>query len=91
MNYKTSFSIALGVVALTLVTAVSKSVLPVYAVPNLSEQKILLAQSRSFPLKGSKLTELGDHRRMETSVTISNNGRIDGVTRTWTADRKSVV
>ena len=85
MNYKTSCSVVLGVIALTLVSAVSKSVSPVYAVPNLSEQKLLLAQSQRFPLKGSKFTELGDHRRMETSVTISKNGRIDGVTRTWTA------
>ena len=39
----------------------------------------------AFPLRGSRFTELGDHRRMETNVTISNNGRIDGVTRIWTA------
>ena len=45
----------------------------------------ILAQSQHFPLRGSRFTELGDHRRMETSITISNNGRIDGVTRTWTA------
>ena len=85
MNYKASCSVALGVIALTLVSAISRSVSPVYAVPNLSEQKLLLAQSQRFPLKGSQFTELGDHRRMETSITISNNGRIDGVTRTWTA------
>jgi len=84
MSYKASFSVVLGVIVLTLVTAVSKSVEPVYAVPNLFEQKLLLAQSQRFPLKGSKFTELGDQRRMESSITISNNGRIDGVTRTWT-------
>jgi hypothetical protein len=50
-------------------------------------QKLLLAQSQAFPLRGSKFTELGDHRRMETQITISNNGRIDGVTRIWT-DKK---
>jgi hypothetical protein len=43
--------------------------------------------NRSFPLRGSQFTELGEHRRMETSITISNNGRIDGVTRTWTANK----
>jgi hypothetical protein len=41
--------------------------------------------SKNFPLRGSQFTELGDHRRMETSITISNNGRIDAVTRIWTA------
>lgn len=47
------------------------------------------SDSRSFPLRGSQFTELGDHRRMETSVTISNNGRVDGVTRIWTAKQWS--
>lgn len=41
----------------------------------------------SFPLKGSQHTELGDHRRMETSITISDTGRIDGTTRTWTSKK----
>jgi hypothetical protein len=41
-------------------------------------------RARSFPLRGSQFTELGDHRRMETSITISNNGRVDGATRIWT-------
>jgi hypothetical protein len=41
--------------------------------------------NKSFPLRGSEFTELGDHRRMKTSIIISNNGRIDGVTRIWTA------
>jgi hypothetical protein len=45
----------------------------------------LLAQT--FPFRGSQFDELGDHRRMETSITISNNGRIDGRTRTWTAHK----
>jgi hypothetical protein len=45
--------------------------------------------NKNFPLRGSNLTELGDHRRMETSITISNNGRIDGVTRIWTAKQWS--
>jgi hypothetical protein len=62
-----------------------KSVMPVYAGTSLSGEKLLLAQSKPFPLQGSKFTELGDHRRMETSITISKNGRIDGVTRIWTA------
>ncbi len=43
-----------------------------------------LSPQQAFPLQGSQFTELGDHRRMETSVTISNNGRVDGVTRIWT-------
>lgn len=62
-----------------------KSVMPAHAGKRLAGEKLLLAQSKPFPLKGSKLTELGDHRRMETNITISNNGRIDGVTRIWTA------
>jgi hypothetical protein len=44
-----------------------------------------IASSKSFPLRGSEFTELGDHRRMKTDITISNNGRVDGVTRIWTA------
>lgn len=62
-----------------------KSVMPVYAGTSLPSEKLLLAQSKPFPLRGSKFTELGDHRRMETSITISKNGRVDGVTRIWTA------
>jgi|GEM_PF-3549529 hypothetical protein len=50
-------------------------------------EKLLLAQSKPFPLSGSRFDELGDHRRMETQITVSNNGRIDGVTRIWT-DKK---
>lgn len=64
-----------------------KLVMPVNAGTGLSGEKLLLAQSKPFPLKGSKFTELGDHRRMETSITISKNGRVDGVTRIWT-DKK---
>ncbi|MCY7279261.1 MAG: hypothetical protein LH702_37400 [Phormidesmis sp. CAN_BIN44] len=64
-----------------------KPVMPVNAGTSLSGEKLLLAQSKPFPLNGSKFTELGDHRRMESSITISNNGRIDGVTRIWT-DKK---
>ncbi|MEH2192754.1 MAG: hypothetical protein V7K98_08945 [Nostoc sp.] len=52
-------------------------------------EKLLLAQTQRFPLSGSKFTELGDHRRMETQIKISNNGRIDGVTRIWT-DKKLI-
>lgn len=37
-----------------------------------------------FPIVGSRRDDLGDHRYMETSITISASGRIDGVTRTWT-------
>jgi hypothetical protein len=51
----------------------------------LESKNLLLAQNQRFPLRGSKFTELGDHRRMESSITISNNGRVDGVTRIWTA------
>ncbi|EKQ68944.1 hypothetical protein OsccyDRAFT_3498 [Leptolyngbyaceae cyanobacterium JSC-12] len=47
-------------------------------------KNLLLAQSKPFPLKGSKFTELGGHRRMETSITMSKGGRVDGVTRIWT-------
>ncbi|WHX74674.1 hypothetical protein QNH25_15380 [Bacillus safensis] len=38
-----------------------------------------------FPMNFSQHTELGHHRRMETTITISKNGRIDGITKTWTA------
>lgn len=41
----------------------------------------------SFPTRGSKFTELGNHRRMKTNITISKNGRIDGLTRIWTAHK----
>jgi hypothetical protein len=50
-----------------------------------NQTQVRIASSKSFPLRGSEFTELGDHRRMKTDVTISNNGRIDGVTRIWTA------
>ena len=62
---------------------VSNFALPVRAGTNLPSEK-LIAQNQRFPLRGSKFTELGDHRRMETQITMSNNGRIDGVTRIWT-------
>jgi hypothetical protein len=58
---------------------------PASTVTNSATKSLLVAQNQRFPLRGSKFTELGDHRRMETSITISNNGRIDGVTRIWTA------
>jgi hypothetical protein len=41
----------------------------------------------NFPLRGSHRTELGDHRRMGTIITISANGRLDGRTRTWTSKK----
>ncbi|WP_142343863.1 RICIN domain-containing protein [Bacillus toyonensis] len=41
--------------------------------------------SKQFPIRGFEHTELGDHRRMETSIIVSKNGRIDGTTKTWTA------
>ncbi|AOK89571.1 hypothetical protein [Paenibacillus polymyxa] len=40
-----------------------------------------------FPLKGSQHTELGDHRRMNTDITISSSGRIDGLTDIWTSKK----
>jgi hypothetical protein len=52
-----------------------------------SQERLLIAQSQRFPLQGSQFDELGDHRRMETQITVSNNGRIDGMTRIWT-DKK---
>jgi hypothetical protein len=78
----------LAVPALTLLltsSIASHLVLPVHAEISSSGGEILLAQNQTFPLRGSRFTELGDHRRMETNITISNNGRIDGVTRIWTA------
>lgn len=59
--------------------------LPTIVETSSSSKNLILAQDQRFPLRGSKFTELGDHRRMETNITISNNGRIDGVTRIWTA------
>lgn len=50
-------------------------------------QGLMMAQAVSFPVKQSKKTELGDHRHMKTSIIVSNNGRIDGITRIWT-DKK---
>jgi hypothetical protein len=53
-----------------------------------SHERLLIAQSQRFPLRSSdEYTDLGDHRQMQTQITISNNGRIDGVTRIWT-DKK---
>jgi len=40
-----------------------------------------------FPKKGSQHTELGDHRRMYSEITISSTGRIDGRTKTWTSKK----
>lgn len=81
-----SYTLALPAFALLLGGSIGfKSVPPVYAGTSLPSEKLLLAQSKPFPLRGSKFTELGDHRRMETSITISKNGRIDGATRIWTA------
>ncbi len=37
-----------------------------------------------FPIVGSRRDDLGDHRYMETSITISASGRLDAVTHTWT-------
>lgn len=59
--------------------------LPITGIIGSHGSQLILAQNQRFPLRGSRFTELGDHRRMETSITISNNGRIDGVTRIWTA------
>ncbi|MGJ3198053.1 RICIN domain-containing protein [Peribacillus frigoritolerans] len=42
---------------------------------------------KRFPITTSQHTELGDHRRMETSITISSNGRVDGRTKTWTSKK----
>ena len=39
-----------------------------------------------FPIIRYKHSELGDHRRMETSVKVMENGRVDGRTTTWTSD-----
>jgi hypothetical protein len=61
--------------------------MPVYAGASLSGEKLLLAQSKPFPLRGSKFTELDDHCRMETNITISKNGSVDGVTRIWTDNK----
>lgn len=78
--------LTLVVVALSLTsTGVYSLIVPAYSETSFSSESILMAQNQSFPLQGSRFTELGDHRRMETQITVSNNGRVDGVTRIWTA------
>jgi hypothetical protein len=74
-----------------LIASLSLSILPSRAVSNLSIiiSNTSIASTKSFPLRGSEFTELGDHRRMKTDITISNNGRVDGVTRIWTAKQWS--
>lgn len=42
--------------------------------------------SKKCPVTGSKKTDLGHSRSMRTSLRISCNGRLDAVTRTWTAE-----
>jgi uncharacterized membrane protein len=37
----------------------------------------------SFPIRGTREDTVLPKRYMNTSVTISNNGRIDGITKTW--------
>jgi hypothetical protein len=37
-----------------------------------------------FPIQKNQFTELHDHRHMETTARLSNNGLLDGSTRTWT-------
>ncbi|BAZ39734.1 hypothetical protein NIES4101_56880 [Calothrix sp. NIES-4101] len=46
----------------------------------------LLAQT-NFPIKGSREDTVLSNRYMKTDITISNNGRIDGVTKTWSCNR----
>ncbi|MEB9877464.1 hypothetical protein [Bacillus cereus] len=41
----------------------------------------------NFPIKGTQYTELGDHRHMQTDITISNNGRLDATTETVTGKK----
>lgn len=84
MHSLLSRTLMLSTFALLLGLTDFNLVMPVNAETSLSNKKLLVAQSKPFPLKGSKFTELGDHRRMETNITISKNGRIDGVTRIWT-------
>ena len=43
--------------------------------------------AKQFPITTSQHTELGDHRRMETSIIISSNGRVDGRTKIWTSKK----
>ncbi|HEY2492695.1 MAG TPA: hypothetical protein VGI33_07285 [Paenibacillus sp.] len=40
-----------------------------------------------FPITATQHSSLGDHRNMETTVTISKNGRVDGLTHTETGNR----
>lgn len=52
-------------------------------------QKLWLTGNRVngviLPINGTTKSKVGDGDFMETTVTISNNGRIDGKTRTWTS------
>lgn len=94
MNFKQTGVVFVGVLFATSSTVFFDSKPSISANPSskvshesieLSQKGTLLAQN--FPLRGSRFDELREHRRMETSITISNNGRIDGVTRTWTAHK----
>lgn len=40
----------------------------------------------TFPIRGSREDNLGNSHRMRTAVTISDNGRLDATTRTWTSE-----
>jgi hypothetical protein len=40
--------------------------------------------SKNFPLRKFQFTELGDHRRMESTAILSSTGRLDVTTRIWT-------
>ncbi|PHC10128.1 hypothetical protein [Bacillus toyonensis] len=41
---------------------------------------------KQYPIRGFEYTELNDHRRMETIVTIGINNRMDVMTNTWTSE-----
>lgn len=60
---------------------------PIYSqiIPQSNNTKIL-AQGK-FPITGTKEDTVLSSRYMKTSITISNNGRIDGITKTWSCNR----
>jgi hypothetical protein len=42
---------------------------------------------KKFPITTNQHTELGDHRRMETSIIVSSDGSVYGRTKTWTSKK----
>ena len=69
-------------------TATRRTALALFAVACLSALPPRPAAAQSpGEVKGARHTELGDHRRMATNVTLYRNGMLIAETRSWTAAR----